>query len=308
MTQEEFVNKVKEINPDLEVISDFISMNSPIKVKCSICGEETEYKVASNIAYRKIKCPECERLRKLGIFILKLKESKPHIEYISGYINLQTKVTVKCTICGNIYEAYPNNLLKKITGKRIGCTKCLQTQGKTHEEFIQEMSEKNPEILVISQYKGFFEEVLCECRKCKHQWYAKPDHLLRDTHCPKCTSKRSKGEQEVAEILSKIGLEYREQYLYYIEDKKLMIDFYIPKYNCFIEFHGQQHYQPVDFGMKDKNKVLEKFNNQIQRDNMLRDHCKINSINLIEIKYDTLDIESFIINNLEAWKNVNIQN
>lgn len=308
MTQKEVINKINKFNPDLEIISEYIAMDQPIKVRCNACGEEIEYKTTATIAYKSVKCPECERLRKLSNFILKLKENKPHIEYISGFTGMKNKVTVKCTICGNVYEALPNNLIKSITGNRIGCTKCLQTQGKTHEEFIQEMSEKNSEILVISQYKGFFEEVFCECRKCKHQWYAKPDHLLRDTHCPKCTSKRSKGEQEVAEILSKIGLEYREQYLYYIEDKKLMIDFYIPKYNCFIEFHGQQHYQPVDFGMKDKNKVLEKFNNQIQRDSMLRDHCKINNINLIEIKYDTLDIESFIINNLEAWKENNIQN
>ena len=213
-------------------------MNNLIRVKCSVCGEETLYKVASNVAYKKVKCSECERLRKLRIFILKLKEIRPHIEYIDGYIDTKTKITVKCTICGNIYKAYPNNLLLKTSGKRIGCVKCLQTQGKTHEEFIQEMNVKNPEILVISQYQGFFKEVLCECRKCHHQWYAKPDHLLRDTQCPKCSSKRSKGERVVAEILDNLNISYEDQYLYYIDERKFLIDFYLPDYSCFIEFHG----------------------------------------------------------------------
>ena len=302
MTQEEVVNKINKFNPDLEIISEYTAMDQPILVRCNACGEELEYKTTATIAYKKVKCPECERLRKLSNFILKLKENRPHIEYMGGFIGMKNKVTVKCTICGNIYEALPSNLIKPITGSRIGCAKCLQTQGKTHEEFIQEMNLKNPDILIISQYKGFFESVLCECRKCKHQWYAKPDHLLRDTKCSNCSSKRSKGEQKVAEILSEMGLEYREQYLYYIEDKKLMIDFYLPKYDCFIEFHGQQHYEPVDFGMKDKTKVLEKFNNQVQRDNMLRQHCKNNNIHLLEIKYDTLDIKSCIINDLKLWK------
>ena len=54
--------------------------------------------------------------------------------------------------------------------------------------------------------------------------------------------------------------------------------------------------------MKDKTKVLEKFNNQVQRDNMLREHCKNNNIHLLEIKYDTLDIKSYIINDLKLWK------
>ena len=296
MTQAEVIKKINKYNPNLEVISKFTAINQPIKVKCTVCGEEIEYKTAATIAYKTVKCPECERLHKLSNFILKLKENKPHIEYIKGFTEMKKNVTVKCTICGNVYEALPGNLIKPITGNKIGCSKCLQTQGKTHEEFIQEMSIKNPEILIISQYKGFFKEVFCECRKCKHQWYAKPDHLLRDTHCPKCTCKRSKGERVVAEILSNLNIEYKEQYLQYIDKKKLMIDFYLPKYKCFIEFHGQQHYYPVDFGMSDKSKIIEKFNNQVKRDILLRQYCSDNNITLIEIKYDILDIKSYIIN------------
>lgn len=56
--------------------------------------------------------------------------------------------------------------------------------------------------------------------------------------------------------------------------------FYLTDYNLAIEYQGEQHYRPIDyFGGK------EKFEVQQKRDNIKRDYCKNNNINLLEIPY-----------------------
>lgn len=51
----------------------------------------------------------------------------PNIEYISGYVNLSNKVTVKCKKCGKIWNTRADHLLEG-----HGCRKC--NRSKTQEE------------------------------------------------------------------------------------------------------------------------------------------------------------------------------
>jgi len=70
----------------------------------------------------------------------------------------------------------------------------------------------------------------------------------------------------------------------------------LPKYNTCIEYNGQQHYMPVDyFGGK------VSLQHQQHNDNIKREFCKNNNINLIEIPftYNTKEkIEEIIMSKL----------
>lgn len=101
---------------------------------------------------------------------------------------------------------------------------------------------------------------------------------VRGNGCPKC--KRSKGEEQAALILQNLKLNYKEQYSININKCKVIVDFYIPEHNTIIEFNGIQHHIPVKhFGGE------LRFNKQIKRDELLRNYCQHNNINLIEITY-----------------------
>lgn len=102
-------------------------------------------------------------------------------------------------------------------------------------------------------------------------------------HCPKtCVSL---GEKKVSEWLDMKNIKYIPQYKIKNEDvncenKHIIIDFYIPKENLFIEYNGEQHYStPFYFGGE------ERFERQVRRDNALRKYCETHGVKLVEIPY-----------------------
>lgn len=87
------------------------------------------------------------------------------------------------------------------------------------------------------------------------------------------------------------------------EIKNYRVDFYIPTKNIIIEYNGLQHYQPVNFTLKlDSDSVLishNKFKQQQERDEYIREFCLNNKIKLIEIdgrKYKYQKLKKLIDN------------
>lgn len=81
---------------------------------------------------------------------------------------------------------------------------------KTHEEFVKEMTDKNPSVKIIGKYNGALTDVDCQCEKCNYIWKAKPEKLVRGTGCPKCFIERRKTKitrthEEFVDIMSKIN-------------------------------------------------------------------------------------------------------
>lgn len=72
----------------------------------------------------------------------------------------------------------------------------------------------------------------------------------------------------------------------------LKIDFYLPKYNTFIEFNGEQHYKRIPYFHKSE----DDFQMQVERDKRLKDYCKKNKIKLIVIKYNQINKIEKILN------------
>ena len=71
--------------------------------------------------------------------------------------------------------------------------------------------------------------------------------------------------------------------------KTLPFDFYIPDLNICIEYDGEQHFEPVDFGGKGKEYAEKRFKAQQKRDNIKTEYCKNNNIKLIRIPYWEFD-------------------
>lgn len=81
---------------------------------------------------------------------------------------------------------------------------------KTHEEFIKEMEEKQPNIEVLSEYIGATKKVDCKCKVCNYEWSSTPDNLIHKHGCPKCSKvtsgeKKRKTTKQFKEELSKIN-------------------------------------------------------------------------------------------------------
>lgn len=75
------------------------------------------------------------------------------------------------------------------------------------------------------------------------------------------------------------------------------LDIFIPELNLGIEYQGEQHFRPVDFGGKGKRVSKKQFEDNKKRDLRKKELCVKNGLTLIELRYDE-NMESFV-NNLK---------
>ena len=57
---------------------------------------------------------------------------------------------------------------------------------KTHEQFLQQMRERNNNIEILSKYEKDNIKVKCKCKVCGFEWESKPSNLLQGKGCKQC--------------------------------------------------------------------------------------------------------------------------
>lgn len=297
---ENFIKELEDTNPhfnDFEVLNQDINAASDrVKCKCKVCSHEWETN-AQKILTRKSGCPKCANVVRFTNehFLEILKEKQIPVEPLEEYQGIDTKILCRCKKCGNEWKISPYKLN---TGRR--CPICSRKEGKlkitkTHEEFVEEMRIANPTVEIISKYINYNEKVKCRCTECSWIWEATPGNLLKYRGCPVCAC--SNGERRIHKFLKDNDIKYNPEYTFEdcFNDRKLRFDFYLPDYNMCIEFDGEQHYRPVDFGTHDQVKVEKNFEALKLRDEIKNEYCKEHNISLLRIPYwDFTNIESIL--------------
>lgn len=121
------------------------------------------------------------------------------------------------------------------------------------------------------------------CKRCSNSWFMRlSDRTIQGKGCPECNSKQSKGSRLVEEFLIKNKIIYKKEKKFdgCVYKQPLRFDFYLPDLNLCIEYHGKQHYEPVEhFG------GLSNFEETKIRDEIKKEFCLKNQIKIIEISY-----------------------
>jgi len=163
---------------------------------------------------------------------------------------------------------------------------CLAT---THPNLIKEWSSKN-KIKPTEIVAGSHKKVWWKCKK-GHEWQTKIYNRTIDQRgCPICNE--SKGEKKVSKILDKLNIRHKREYRFKELGQK-RFDFAIFKKHkrkpfAVIEYHGEQHYEPVTFGGVSIKKAKENLISCQKRDKIKKEFCKKGKIKFIEIKYTDL--------------------
>ena len=166
----------------------------------------------------------------------------------------------------------------------------------TYEE-VKEYIESFGYKLLSRNYENNHSKLKIMCDK-GHIYETSFKIFKRGFRCPICNS--SRGEQEVSYILNKLNIKFKREYKF--NDCKfktyLPFDFYLPNYNCCIEFDGIQHHEITgQFG------GFNGFVNTKIRDTIKTEYCKKNNIKLIRIPYwDIEKIEEIIIKQLIKYE------
>lgn len=131
------------------------------------------------------------------IVLNEIKEKHHDIDVIGEYSSKGAPLRVRCKVCGHEWNSTANRL---IFG--CGCQKCagvrkrnVPIKKKTHEQFIAELAQKSPNIILKTQYQNAHTNVNCECKICGHIWSARPSNLLTGFGCPMCGNKSCSDKQ-----------------------------------------------------------------------------------------------------------------
>ena len=147
-TQDEYVKEVALKNPNIEVVGKYVDARTKILHKC--LKHNVVWDVLPNNILKGCGCFEClkEKIANKNSnnhseYVIKLSSVNPNLVTLDKYINTETKIKHKCTVCGYEWTVKPANVL---SGK--GCPKCNESHG---EKNISAYLTKN-DIAYISQY------------------------------------------------------------------------------------------------------------------------------------------------------------
>lgn len=295
MTHEEYVERVKKVNPNIEVVGQYTDAKTKILHKCKTDGYEWCAKPNNILNGRG--CPRCAKKERYTHkdYIAKVKDINNNIEVVGIYVNARTSILHRCKIDGCEWCATPDNILHG-----CGCPRCAGNLKYEHEEYVKKVLEINPNIEVVGMYVDGLTPILHRCKIDGCEWTARPSAILYGGGCPRCSA--SKGEKAIADWLQKKSILYESQKKF--EDCRkvyaLPFDFYLLDYNILIEYNGKQHYEPIEYFGGQKT-----FENQILRDNIKKEYCQKNDIFLFEIPYySNLDNELAKLYELIKTKNM----
>lgn len=302
-THEEFVLELSRVNPNIEVISKYITTNDLIECRCKIHNHVWPALPHGLLAGRG--CMLCGRektvaSRKLSLedFLKRLNNCEPNVIYIDGYENISSRINVKCRVCGHEWSPLAYALTSKT---HCGCPKCAGNAVKTPEEFAAELAEYAPFFELLSPYERAVKKVHVRCRDCGCEDWITPNKLKAGQGCKYC--KESSGEKRIRYFLQESNIKFESQKrfddLVGSGNGHLSYDYYLPHHNLLVEFQGVQHEAPTKFHTSTDFESEIAFKKQQEHDEIKRQYAKDNNIELLEIWYYNFDnIETILQNKL----------
>lgn len=119
-------------------------------------------------------------------YVSELKIKNPTTILIGEYMGATHKTMHRCLLHNIDWEIAPTNALKG-----NGCIKCWKERKskslqKTHEQYVNEVSNINPNIIVMEKYINAKTPILHKCIIHNIEWKPYPEAILRGSGCPEC--------------------------------------------------------------------------------------------------------------------------
>ena len=242
---------------------------------------------------KRIKYKEGEEIGSYGVKYV--EEIEPDI-YKNG--RKERKAKFLCPRCGKIFNSRISNV-KSGTTKSCGCYR-KETSKQNGKIVIKDLTGKKINKITILKLtdERYLGETVWECQcDCGKKILLRSGRLKEDRiYSCGCENYKSKGELKVFNFLQNKGIKIETQKTF--DDcrnpetkRKLFFDFYLPDYNCCIEYDGEQHFISRNNGWN----TFKHLEDLQFRDDIKNQYCKNNHIKLIRIPYTEYEnIENFL--------------
>lgn len=209
-SHEQFVAELEKVQPDIEVLGNYVKGREPVQCRCKVCGHI--WTPMPNNLLSGYGCPVCglEKRSKAqqktkDEFRREMAEIDPTIGIVGEYCGAQKRIQCTCRECGHTWNPLATNLL---AGK--GCPVCSKKKAgnkrmRTNDEFAVAVKRLNPTIIVHEEYHGNTERLRCSCEVCGFSWMPLPSVLLRGSGCPRCAGNERYTTAEFRRKLKKIN-------------------------------------------------------------------------------------------------------
>lgn len=289
-TKEEFQKELNNRFPKNCIkILEYTKASGPITYQCLDCGTIYKKSRANHLYENKTLCSKCYTghtsiLREA--FLQELRQKNFELLDVPGK-PINQKFHIKCKNCGREYEY---KIQQSILDIGLNCRFCS-----SESPFIDFLTLKNrfkergfDKEFQILEYKKFTSSFTLK-HNCGYVFSQLPCNFFKSGRCPKCSSRKSAGENRIANFLEKNKILFEEQKKFK-ELGRLSYDFFLPDFNLLIEYQGKQHFEPIEhFGGE------EKFLTQKEHDFKKKEFAKNNGFNFLEISYlDFNNIESIL--------------
>lgn len=226
--------------------------------------------------------------------------ANPHLVLLEPYRGRTKRVKMLCTLHNVISNKTP---YEAISGK--GCVQCgvekLSQQAKLPElTYKKRLSDLYPHVKLVDGYNGITQTATFHCDICGSNFIDYADYVTR-RGCPTCDS--TSAEKEIGQILTNHNIYYRPHFSYVDcrDQRALPFDFYLPEYNILIEYDGEQHYRPVNFGGITDERAFENFKITQHHDFIKTTYCESNNIPLLRIPYwERENVETIILDYIKG--------
>lgn len=306
--KKEILNRIKSKFGNLyEVDKNSVSkVTSPIRLNCKTHGW---FEGLINNLINSSGCPHCKNAKTAIIRNKKLKLSRDEIierfESIHGDTysyrsarpdGINSIVKIHCAKHGYFEQKVSTHLQGK------GCPDCGNEKRRMGQflqqsELYSRLKQLNGDLFIYPPNLGLElrEDVPIICRE--HGIFYQPLRIHLDGNgCSECS--QSLGARRVSHWLNEHEINYEVEALIPAGKKGLPLraDFFLPDYNMYIEYDGEQHFKPIAFfGMDEKTSILV-FNEQKERDLAKENWILDNGFELLRIRFDQnveLELEKY---------------
>lgn len=267
-------------NEPFELI-EFVDTQHSMKIKCKKCNKIREYQVADSIKSASHICPcynnNKESLQIWNRFYKFINNSTNWTLLDKKYIPnspSQELISCICTKCGKINQ---KSIYDYMRGIQCTCSRW----GDIKQQLMQEIGN---EYKILSQPTHTRNRVMIQ-HNCGYIYSINPKNFINGySRCPQCYKRRSRGEKRILNWLKQNNIEYIREYIQEIEGHLLRYDFYLPDYQLYIEYQGEQHYKAVDFfGGKKKFEEVQYY------DRLKRQYAQENLLEISYKDYNSID-------------------
>lgn len=213
--------------------------------------------------------------------------------------------------CPHCHKPFESSIAKISSGSCKMCPECLSEKQRELGRQVGKISKGKDYSKVDNPFYSFIEPTgdyilnskgrrqflwIIQCKQCKRKYVDIPSQVIsekrrRGNNPCSCYNRKnnSKGILLIEQILSQHRIDFIKEYSFSdcISDKQALMrfDFYLPDYNCCIEYDGEQHFHSVKIFKGNIGNAEQNFLLQQHYDNIKNKYCLEKGILLIRIPY-----------------------